>query len=126
MTYAARITTGAVLLGAGLVSCNESAAPCPAETPYSVVVTVVDSVSTFNAAPGATLIVTRQDGEVEGTMVGPTAFPQLFAGDEPGTFDISVSKPSYVTWTKNDVVVAGNSCGDPVTVSLLARLVRAP
>ena len=126
MTYAARITAGAVLIGAGLVSCNESAAPCPTDAPPAIVVNVVDSVSTFNAAPGATLIVTKQNGEVEGTMVGPTAFPQLYAGDEAGTFDVSVSKPSYTTWTRNDVVVTANSCGDPASVTLLAKLVRAP
>jgi hypothetical protein len=125
MKLSARITTGAAILGAGLVSCDSTAPVCTDELRSSVVVTVVDSISSLNAAPGATLIVTRTGGEVEGTMVGPTAFPQLYAGDEPGTFDISVSKPNYQTWTKTGVVVPADRCNKPETATLLARLVRS-
>lgn len=125
MKLATRIITGAVLIGAGLASCTESVVACTDELRFSVVVNVVDSVTALNAAPGATLIVQKQDGEVEGTMQGPTAFPQLFAGDDPGTFDVSVSKPNYATWTRNDVVVSADRCGKPNTVTLLAKLVAA-
>ena len=125
MKLAARITTGAAILGAGLVSCTSTGVDCTGEAPWSVVVTVVDSISSLNAAPGATLILTKTGGEVEGTMVGPTAFPQLFTGDEPGTFDVSVSKPNYQTWTKTGVVVPADRCNKPATVTLLTRLVRA-
>lgn len=121
----AQITTGAVLLGAGLVSCGTTDPVCTDESRPSIVVNVVDSVTSFNAAPGATLILTRPGGEVEGTMVGPTAFPQLYAGDEPGTFDVSVSKPNYQTWTKTGVVVSADRCNKPGTVTLLSRLVRS-
>lgn len=121
-----RITTGAVIIGAGLVSCESTAPVCTDDLPSSVVVTVVDSITSLNAAPGATLILTKPGGEVEGTMVGPTAFPQLFAGDEPGTFNVSVSKPNYVTWTKAGVIVPGDRCGRAETVTLLTRLVRNP
>lgn len=126
MKLAARMSTGAVILGAGLVSCGESTAVCTDDARLSVVVNVVDSVSSLNAAPGATLILQKPGGEVEGTMVGPTALPQLFAGDEPGTFNVSVSKPNYVTWTKDGVVVPADRCGRAETVTLLARLVRSP
>jgi hypothetical protein len=125
MKLAARIATGAVIIGAGLASCTESTVVCTTEGRFSVVVTVVDSVTSQNAAPGATLIVQKPSGEVEGTMQGPTAFPQLFAGDEAGTFNVSVSKPSYTTWTRNGVVVSADRCGKPNTVTLLARLVSS-
>ena len=125
MKLATRISTGAVILGAGLVSCSESTAACTEEARFSVVVNVVDSISSLNAAPGATLIVQKPGGEVEGTMFGPTPLPQLFAGDEPGTFDVSVSKPNFVTWKKDGVVVPADRCGRPETVTLLARLVRS-
>lgn len=126
MKLSARIATGAVILGAGLVSCNEDPLACTDELTFAVVVNVVDSLNGLNAAPGATLLVETATGQVEGTMVGPTAFPQLFAGDSPGTYKVSVSKPSYLTWTKNPVVVAGDACGHAETVTLLAKLVRSP
>ena len=125
MTLTLRILTGAVVIGAGLASCNEATLACTDETRFSVVVNVVDSLTLQNAAPGATLTVTKPSGEVEGTMQGPAAFPQLFTGDEAGTFNVSVSKPSYVTWTKSSVVVAADRCGKPETVTLLAKLVRS-
>ena len=120
------LLTGAAIIGAGLVSCSDQGPDCnAADEPFAVVVNVVDSVSLTNAAPGATLTVTKPNGDVEGTMQGPAAFPQLFAGHNPGTFNISISNPSYVTWTKSNVVVSANQCGDPVTVTLLAKLVRS-
>jgi hypothetical protein len=125
MKVATRIMTGAAILGAGLASCTSTGVECTKEAPWSVVVTVVDSITSLNAAPGATLILTKPGGEVEGTMVGPTAFPQLYTGDEAGTFDVSVSKPNFQTWTRAGVVVPLDACNKPATVTLLTRLVRA-
>ena len=52
-------------------------------------------------------------------------YPERLAIFGAGTFDLTLRRPGYRTWTKNDVVVPtnGGSCPQPVRVSLLARLV---
>lgn len=95
--------------------------------PYVAVavhITAVDSLSGANATPGSTMVI--RDGAYSDSVVAPELAPAMGLGVErTGTFDVTVRKPGYRTWTKTGVRVDGGEC-NVKTVSLLARLQPSP
>src|SRR5918999_787750 len=84
---------------------------CTADFRHGIVVEVRDAVTGATAAEGARLVV--RDGNYVETVDGPPAPSLTFlqaAGERPGRYDLTVSKPGYVDWTRADVLVRDGGC----------------
>ena len=97
---------------------------CPPFIPPSVVVTVQDSVTGANVAPGAS-VVTRSGAYVDSVVVQPGAAGTSVGEGRTGIFAVTVHQSGYLSWTKTGVKVEGAECGAR-TVHLTARLQPAP
>lgn len=113
----------ALLAGATcvLASCNQSiSAPCKGVPSRAIIVAVRDSVTGAAAATGA-------DGTVETAGIVDSLqhadSVSMFGGSRLGSYDITIQKPGYQTWTASnvDVTVIG-SCGIVASVRLDAKL----
>lgn len=111
-----------------LAACNGPAFPiayCTSARPVAVVVTVLDSVSGVSLADSAYGVV--RDGDYVDSLRRSSPPPTLQGGARLGTYQVVVDRPRYREWTRSDVVVSRQgSCGNPVPVSLTARLQTAP
>jgi hypothetical protein len=118
-----KLGIGILAAAAGLWSCEEPAAlVCPDILRPSVAVTVTDSATNLSTITGSKLKITS--GAYADSMSANIAFPQLFAGDRPGTFDVLVTKQDFGDWTRPGIVVQSDRCGQAETVELTARLQR--
>jgi len=54
------------------------------------------------------------------------SLPTLAASQHPGIFRVTVRKVGYRDWTRSGIWVRTNRCGNPRTVTLTARMQRAP
>ena len=127
MKLCVRATTFPVLLAA--VACGGSQDPvsvgCTAEFRQGVAVQVKDSITGAGAASGASLVV--REGFFKDSVAFPNARPDLndfalaAAGERAGTYQITVSKPGYATWSQSNVRVTKNQC-HVNTVKLTALL----
>ncbi len=120
----------AMALGLGtLTACRVSdildgGRACTAEFRFGIVVRVVDSVSSADAAAGATVVI--RDGAYVDSLPAPPdqSFPGASfagAGERAGTYTVTVTKAGYRPWARNGVVVTRNEC-HVNTVQLEARL----
>lgn len=123
----------AVFLGAAfLVSCTDPEAPRICSSPLSpaVVVEVRDASSGQPSATGAELTGRHT---VDGTAFTDTAGPSvdgliLTLGALPGTYDLTLKKAGFVTWSNAGVIVPAadaNAC-QPLTVRLTANIAPSP
>ena len=104
------------LIGCGLLVCStacEGHSPttvCPDVKVPAVVVNVRDAQTGVPAARGATLYSTYRSGSIVSldstTDASGMDSLALHIGWIGGTYDLRVSKPGYVDWTANNVVVA--------------------
>jgi hypothetical protein len=108
---------------------DSSPVVCTRELRFGLIVTVQDSVTGAPAAAEAQLV--ARDGAYADTVIGPSAATDpnaltLFAVPErPGTYELTVSKNTFVTWQRSGVVVTADECHvRPVAVT--ARLRHAP
>lgn len=109
-----RVTTIALLLASLSAGSGCALAPenCTAHYRFGLTVLVRDSSTASPAGDGA--IVTAQDGSYVETL---TAFPGAWdsvtfvgAGERPGRYAISVSKPGYRSWVRRGVRVGEDGC----------------
>lgn len=106
---------GTILLLASLSAgsgCVFAPEDCTADFRFGLTVLVRDSVTTAPAGDGA--IVTAQDGSYVETL---TVFAGdwdsvtfVGAGERPGRYALSVSKPGYRSWVRNGVRVGEDGC----------------
>ena len=115
-----------------IVACSSSdySGPiCTADFRAGLVVYVHDSLSDTPIASGASLV--ARDGAYKDSVAFPAgrtdlnASPLSSAGERAGTYQVTVTKPGNLPWTKSNVVVTANEC-HVNTVTLTARLVPAP
>jgi hypothetical protein len=101
-----------------LSGCNSPT--CAGVGAYGIKVDVRDSSSGVRLFDS--LRVTAQDGGYVSTFRLTT--DNVFGGadDRPGTYTITVQRPSYRTWQRHNVVVAATVCRAPITVELTALL----
>lgn len=113
------IVLAAALLGA----CDDDLGlVCTTEFVYGLNLTVLDGQG-GPAAQGATGIAI--DGAYSETLMVLEPETMVGAGERAGTYDITVTKPGYVTWSADDVTVTENECHvNPVT--LQANLIPVP
>jgi len=99
---------------------------CTQEFRPGLAVYVNDSVTNTPAASGASLV--TRDGAYKDSVAFPAGQPDrdpqplYSAGERPGTYQVTVTKPGNLPWTKTNVVVTANEC-HVNTVTLTARLV---
>lgn len=103
------------LFGAFVFGGCDDPVVCAGTAQFAIVVHVRDASTGAPAALGATLVV--RDGvyadSATGTYSGPVEpFATLLeaAQDRPGTYDVSVRKAAYQTWTRQGVRVEESSC----------------
>jgi hypothetical protein len=99
---------------------------CTMEFRYGLSVYVNDSLTGTAIASGASLVV--RDGTFKDSVSHPSgrpelnAFPLLTAGERAGTYQVSVSKPGYLPWSRSNVRITGNECHvNPVSVTALLQ-----
>jgi hypothetical protein len=99
---------------------------CTMEYRYGLSVHVKDSLTGAAIASGASLVV--RDGAFKDSVSHPggrpelNAFPLVTAGERAGTYQISVSKPGYLPWSRSNVRVTANECHvNPVSVTALLQ-----
>jgi uncharacterized membrane protein len=106
---------------------------CTDHFEYGLSVAVQDSLTGAPAASGARLI--ARDGAYADTATVPAGAPDSdpdsgvlqAAGERPGTYAVTVEKSGFLTWQRNNVIVAMDDYGcHVVPVQLTARLQRAP
>jgi hypothetical protein len=106
-----------------LAACGEIYEPgiCPAVVPPSVQVTALDSVTSANVTPGATLVLSNASG-VDSVTVPTGPLTTMGVGDNrTGTFTLRVRQTGYQVWAKSGVKVEQGDCGAR-TVQVTARL----
>lgn len=115
-------------LAVALGGCEEQLSiACPDIAFPAVNVEIRDAATGANAAPGATLIVARGAEVLDSLLVPAAAEAQVPGGwSESGTLTVRVRKAGYQFFTREDVRVRENSCGQPDTEQVRADLVRAP
>ena len=118
------IVAGALALVFGISACDDdpTGVACTADFRYGLSITVLEG-SGGPAAEGAEGIAV--DGSYQETlmMVGPDAL--VGAGERPGTYDITVSKFGYMTWSAENITVTADEC-HVIPVSLDAVLIPIP
>lgn len=109
---------------AGLACSDALPGPvCTADFRYGLNITVLDS-SGAPAAQGAIGIAVEGDEYEETlTVLGPDVMAG--AGERPGTYDITVSRTGYMTWSATNVTVRADEC-HVIPVSLEANLIPVP
>lgn len=84
---------------------------CTMEARSSFAITVVDSVSGQNLAPGATVRVTA--GAFSDTLTTPGPGATAYSGgvyERPGTYTVAVTRPGYLPWQRSGVAVGRDEC----------------
>ena len=107
--------TGTFMLLA-FAACNQPAerVSCTDEFRYGLLVYVQDSATGASIASGSTLL--ARDGAFRDALSFPGGradldpLPLHTAGERPGTYQITVTKPGYVSWTRNNVSVTAGVC----------------
>lgn len=114
----------AVAFALGLAACDDEALGpvCTAEAVFGINLTVLDGTG-GPAAEGALGI--ADDGSHADTLLVLDASTMAGAVERPGTYDITISKFGYMTWSAENVTVAAGEC-HVVPVSMDAALIPVP
>ncbi len=128
MTRALRLglTLAAAMPG---LACNDLPVACTEIAVPGIQVDVRDSITGLPATDGALGI--ARDGAYVDTLealptMGPLPSPTMLgAWQREGTYDVTISKPHYLTWTATGVQVTGGAC-HVTTVKLEANLQPGP
>lgn len=128
MTRAVRRVLALAAAMPGL-ACNDVPVVCTAIAVPGIQVDVRDSVTGLPATDGALGI--ARDGAYADTLetlptMGPLPSPTMLgAWERQGTYDVTVSRTNYLTWSAAGVRVTGDAC-HVTTVKLEANLQPGP
>lgn len=118
MTPILRLGT-AFLLSAALVGCGSPSGPiCTAEARPGIAITVEHS-TTADSIQGALAI--AEDGAFVDSARSGVAGVAGLAYERPGTYEVSVQKDGFSTWSRSSVEVTEGEC-HVKTVRLTAKL----
>jgi len=117
------IIAGISVLAAGLVACSEpQGIACTLEFRYGLSITVLDGAGA-PAADGALGLAV--EGSYVDTMMVFLPETLVGAGERAGTYDITITKDGFMTWTAENITVTADEC-HVIPVSLDANLVPVP
>ena len=132
MPHARPLPLLALTLATGALACSSSdkCIPLPVEIPVvyqpAIVLGVADSVTGAPLADSA-------NGTVSSAAVSDSLRHGWYQPDSilvslvgAGWYTVTVQRPGYLTWVRNDVIVKTNACGATISTDLTARLQRAP
>jgi hypothetical protein len=123
------ITPLALLVVCGSLSACSQTTVCDDQLVPAIRVTVRDSLTGVFLGSASTVVALRHGTPVDTIQAPPTAVDAdpVLVGFLPGTYDLTVTRVGYMTWTKQDVQVQATNGGcDPATVDLQANLVKLP
>ena len=125
--WASLLTFGGLAACGSLTGNNR----CNAIEKHALVITVRDAGTGAATASNTRTVVTKQGGATDTSIVGTSATLDdlaIDAFDVPGTYDVQIDKPGYVTWSVNGILVSAdrNDPCHPATVYLRADLQRQP
>lgn len=112
----------AITLTSGCDDVFDPGPACTADFRYGLNITVRDG-SGAPAAQGSIGI--ARDGDHEETLEVIGAETMAGAGERPGTYDVTISKTGYITWSAESVTVTADEC-HVIPVTLQANLVPVP
>ncbi len=103
---------------------------CAAVLPAGLNIELRDSLTGAGISDSVTVLVSERGARVDSvvSVIGPGELPPYIgaAYGRAGRFHVRVSRPGYVDWQRDDVVVAREAvCNQVVPVALVARLQRA-
>lgn len=96
---------------------------CTTEARAGINVTVVDASSGIALASGSTL--TLREGEWVETIVDAIGNALPGAWERAGTYDVTVARDGYQTWTRQGVTVTADEC-HVIPVTITASLEAVP
>jgi hypothetical protein len=111
--------------------CANPQTACTAVLVPALRVNIVDSVTNLPAASGTTLIAVRDGVEVD-SVITPASpsndANNIYAGDLPGTFTVTIKKALYADWIRTGVVVTSTDlqCRQPQTLHVVATIRKLP
>lgn len=106
-----RLSIAALIAGALATSaCPNTPTVCTAEARSTLSVQVHDARTGEPAAIGARGNI--RDGTYTDTLtvLGPATMVALDTYERAGTYDVTITRPGYRTWTANDVRVTADEC----------------
>ena len=92
--------------GLRIPTCNNR---CNAIEKHALVITVRDAGTGAATASNTRTIVTKQSGATDTLIVGTSAAlddQEIYAFDVPGTYDVQIAKPGYITWSAYGILVS--------------------
>ena len=116
-----RYAIGLLTLAAAMFTAACNNANCTFASEPGIIVTVVDSISSQNITPGAS-VVARQGFFTDSVAASASATSVSLAFNRTGIYNVTVHKATYRDWTRNGVSVFGSGCGVRESVSLTAKL----
>jgi len=104
---------------------------CNAIERFALAITVRDATTGVPTASNTRTIVTQHGGAIDTLVVGLSTgldAQEINAFNVPGTYDVQIDKPGYVTWSATGIIVSVDKADPchPATVSLRADLQRQP
>ena len=111
-----------MLLAGCLSACEHQATEttCSASYDWGLAVQVKDSATGAWAASGARLEIRDPQGDLVSSVLAMSEFPPdhpeldaralTGAGEQAGTFKVTVTKAGYQDWIQRDVIVRRNTC----------------
>lgn len=121
----AGMVAGATMLS-GCQHTSPTSSVCLPDAIAAIDVAVVDAIR--GVGPDAAILaIASRDGYSDSSRVaaatrsGPVHMYLAF--DEAGSFRVEVQAQGYMPWSRDSIVVFGDSCGHPMTASVTAELV---
>ncbi|MEO8140656.1 MAG: hypothetical protein ABI742_13465 [Gemmatimonadota bacterium] len=111
---------------AGCGNYGSPVAYCTSVAPIAIEVDVTDSITGLARADSATGFI--QTGvRVDSLIRESNSATLLFGGTTLGTYDVTIARPGYATWTRAAVAVTQvGQCGNVLPVRLTALLQTGP
>lgn len=99
---------------------------CTATRPTAVTLTIVDSVTGAGIADSTTG--SAVSGSYQDSLHHLVGLDSVaWAGDQLGTYAVTVHRPRYADWSRANIVVSQlGECGNVIPVLLTVRMVRTP
>lgn len=114
------------LFAAGCGDYNSMVGYCASVAPIAIEVDVTDSITGLARADSATGFI-QSGTRVDSLIRDMSSATLLFGGSRLGTYDVTVSRPGYATWSRSTVAVTKEGqCGNVLPVRLTARLQPGP
>jgi hypothetical protein len=105
-----RLPIATLVTGLPTTACSDAPTLCTTEGRSALSVEVRDARTGEPAAVGARGSIREGAYTDTLTVVGPSTMTAMDTYERAGTYDVTVTKPGYRTWTAEDVRVTADAC----------------